>query len=173
MMILICRLLSKNFKLLVMIKNKIAVFVIILVLFSMNIFSQQSRFDNIQSRKIAFFTEKLNLTPSEATQFWPVYNDYQNRKGKITQERNAFIRYYNQNSQNMPAEEIKKSLEKYVQFQRDETVLLETYNEKFKKILPEEKVLKIYITEIQFRNYLLQQLKENRPTQKHHLTRTL
>ncbi len=26
--------------------------------------------------KIAFFTQRLDLTPAEAEKFWPVYNDY-------------------------------------------------------------------------------------------------
>lgn len=49
-------------------------FIITLALcFSLNIFSQENK---IKSLKVAFITEKLNLTQKEAQQFWPVYNAY-------------------------------------------------------------------------------------------------
>ena len=34
--------------------------------------------EKIQSLKIAFITQKLQLTPDEAQKFWPVYNQYDN-----------------------------------------------------------------------------------------------
>ncbi|HEX7458478.1 MAG TPA: hypothetical protein VF301_08595 [Ginsengibacter sp.] len=34
--------------------------------------------EKIQSLKIAFITQKLQLTPSEAEKFWPIYNEYDN-----------------------------------------------------------------------------------------------
>src|SRR6185312_13247509 len=38
----------------------------------------ENRAEKIQSLKIAFITQKLQLTPDEAQKFWPVYNQYQN-----------------------------------------------------------------------------------------------
>jgi hypothetical protein len=47
-----------------------------------------SEFEQFKSQKIAFITEKLNLTPKEAQAFWPVYNQYEIEKdgysGKTT-----------------------------------------------------------------------------------------
>lgn len=34
--------------------------------------------DRIEALRIAFISEKLNLTPAEAQNFWPVYNQYRN-----------------------------------------------------------------------------------------------
>lgn len=41
--------------------------------FSLTTFAQRNK---IKSLKVAFITEKLNLTEKEAQQFWPVYNAY-------------------------------------------------------------------------------------------------
>ncbi|MDQ2862961.1 MAG: hypothetical protein M3R50_04780 [Bacteroidota bacterium] len=38
----------------------------------------ETRAEKIQSLKIAFITQKLQLMPNEAQKFWPVYNQYQN-----------------------------------------------------------------------------------------------
>ena len=36
------------------------------------------RGERIQALKIAFITQKLNLTTDEAQKFWPVYSQYEN-----------------------------------------------------------------------------------------------
>ncbi len=38
---------------------------------------QERMQSRIESQKIAFITQKLDLSPSEAQQFWPIYNEYQ------------------------------------------------------------------------------------------------
>ena len=37
----------------------------------------------IKSQKIAFFTDKIGLSPEEAQVFWPIYNDYWDKKNTI------------------------------------------------------------------------------------------
>ncbi len=118
--------------------------------------------DKIYAAKVAFFTERLQLTPQEAEKFWPVYNDYQNRRDKIIQQRKNTTQYYMKNADNLSDKEISQILNDYINFQKQETALLENFNTKLKEILPERKVIKVYITEIQFRNYLLGQLRNNR-----------
>lgn len=39
--------------------------------------SKESR-ERIESQRVAFITQKLDLTPDEATRFWPIYNEYKN-----------------------------------------------------------------------------------------------
>jgi hypothetical protein len=125
-----------------------------------------SKHERVQAQKIAFFTERLQLTTTEAEKFWPIYNDFQSRKHKIANERRTLTQYFDENSSNMTEKEISESLDKFIELQKKETELLEMYNEKFKQILPEEKVMKIYITEFQFKNWLLKQLRGNHPARK-------
>ena len=115
--------------------------------------------NRVKEAKIKFFNEKLNLSPDESKKFWPIYNDYQNRKNRLASERRTIMNYYLDNANNMSASEVSKTLDRYIQIQKEETDLLEQYNEKFKQVLADEKVLRIYIAEIQFRNYLLKQLR--------------
>ena len=113
--------------------------------------------EKIQAKKKVFFDEKLQLTPEESDQFWPVYNDYTNRKNLINQQRNSLMAYYVQNEKNLNDREINETLEKLLDFQRQETALMETYINKFKEFLPDSKVIKIFITEVQFKKLLLNQ----------------
>ena len=40
-------------------------------------YNREKRTEKIQSLKIAFITQKLDLTADEAQRFWPVYNRYE------------------------------------------------------------------------------------------------
>lgn len=111
----------------------------------------------IQAKKRAFFNDKLQFTPGESEQFWPVYNDYTNRRQLINQQRNNLMSYYVQNEKNLNNKEISETLEKLVNFQKQETALLETYTGKFKEFLPDSKVIMIFIAEMQFKRLLLTQ----------------
>jgi hypothetical protein len=53
--------------------------------FSLCSFSQGNR-DKIKTLKIAFITEKLNLSAKEAQAFWPVYNNFQENFYKLREE---------------------------------------------------------------------------------------
>jgi hypothetical protein len=40
----------------------------------------------VQAHRVAFFTEKLALTPTEAEKFWSLYNTYQNQRERLIDE---------------------------------------------------------------------------------------
>lgn len=116
----------------------------------------------LQQEKVRYFNQHLQLTPAESQKFWPVYNDYQNRKAKITADRNNLMNYFQSNYKNMSAAEANESINKYLDYQRQETELLETYTKRFREFLSEKKVMQIYIVELEFRKWLLENLRENR-----------
>ena len=123
----------------------------------------ENRLERFQAQKIAFFTDRLQLTPAEAEKFWPVYNDYNSRKDRLDEETRSLMRYVMRNADNMSAKEINDSMGKYLQLQEQGHQLFLEYHKKYLEILPPEKVLKIYITETQFKTVLLNQIRENRP----------
>ncbi len=124
--------------------------------------AQATRQDNLQQQKIAFFNEKLQLTPAEAAKFWPVYNDYQNRHDKITRDRSNLLGYFESNKNNMSEQEAAESIRKFLACQQDETRLLETYTQKFQEFLPKKKVMMIFSVEQEFKKWLLAHLRQNK-----------
>lgn len=112
----------------------------------------------LQEEKREFFTDHIGQTNKEALVFWPVYEDYQNRIDRIVSEKKTLMRYYQENKSNMKDQEITEILDKYTALEKQETELFVSFNTKFRSILPDERVLRIYVTEIQFRDYLLKQL---------------
>ena len=124
--------------------------------------SQAGNMDRMDSYKIAFFTRRLNLTPAEAEKFWPLYNEYDNKRIKLQQERAATIRQVNQNENRMSDAELIKAADRLVALQVEEAALTEALHKRLKEILPPVKVLRVYQAENMFRNQLLNDLRENR-----------
>jgi hypothetical protein len=133
-----------------------------IVLSCLNMEAQTARQENLQQQKMAFFNEKLQLTSAESVKFWPVYNDYQNRRDKITRDRNNLLQYYEANKTNMSEKEATELISKYVAYQQEETGLLETYTAKFKEFLPAKKVMRIFLVELEFKKWLLEHLRQNK-----------
>ncbi len=90
---------------------------------------------------MAFITQKLHLTSSEAEQFWPVYNQYTN---EISQ-----IRADNRNGDVLDNEQKLLDIRK-------------KYKPSFERILGPQRLNDLYSTERDFRNLLIQRLKERR-----------
>ena len=51
------------------------------IILSVSAFAQQGK--RIEAMRIAFITQRLNLTSEEAQQFWPVYNQFSEKMQQI------------------------------------------------------------------------------------------
>lgn len=127
--------------------------------------AQEDRYEKIKSIKIAYITEQLSLTTAEAEIFWPVYNNFENRRNKIRDERRKVTDYFRDNDESMSDNDIKKTLDEYIGSFTTENNLLIEYNKKLGEILPPKKVMKLHMAEIQFRHHLIEQLREQRRDQ--------
>jgi hypothetical protein len=126
--------------------------------------SAQDNSDNIniskiQAQRVAFFTEQLNLTPSEAEKFWPVYNEYDTKRAKLSAEETRLINIFKENKASMSDKDIDNNIKKIFDTRKSITSLNEEYYQKFRKVLPARKVMKLIITETQFRVWLLNKLR--------------
>ena len=124
---------------------------------------QMTMEEKLNAQRMEFFTERLNLNAAESKAFWPLYSDYVNRKDKLTSERRNQYRYVYRNLENASNNEISDALKKYILTQNKEHELFLEYNKKFLEILPEKKVMLLYITEEQFKQYLLREIRRRGP----------
>lgn len=141
--------------------------VLFLILFAGVIRSsaQNTAIEKLNAYKIAFFTRSLNLTPLEAEKFWPVYNEFQDKRTGIQQERAALIRKINQTAAAMSDEEKSTAGDDLINLEVKEANLSFEYHRRFKEILTPAKVLRLYQAENQYRQQLLNELRDNRPVQ--------
>ena len=115
----------------------------------------------IKSQKIAFFTDKIGLTPEEAQIFWPIYNSYWDKKNKIIADRKDKMTFFAENNAKMSNEEMIKYADQYIRYEMQLAELLDEYHKKFKEILPIDKVMKIYLADYEFKTYLLKRIQKS------------
>lgn len=110
----------------------------------------KQRSEQIESVKVAFITQKLDLNSSEAEKFWPVYNNYQREMKVVFNARRA--------AKNDPDAKLDGELD-------IETRLLDTrkkYKQEFSKVIPSEKVSLFFQAEREFREQMIRELRERR-----------
>lgn len=121
-------------------------------------FSRKEKLDRINTQKIAFITNKLELTSAEAQQFWPVYNEFFREREILNQQKTSvnkeLLLYWEEYADDKKTE----LADQLVQFQLTEAKLEVEYHNKFKNVLPIDKVIKLYVAEKQFKTFLLKQI---------------
>jgi hypothetical protein len=121
--------------------------------------------DRLTAYKIAFFTQRLDLSPAEAEKFWPLYNDFSARKSKLQADRLSLMRYAAQNEANMSNEELASTADKLSRTFSDEATMVATFSNDLKKVLPPAKVIRLYQIETQYKQQLLRELNQRRQGQ--------
>lgn len=103
------------------------------------------------------FTRVLNLTPEEAQQFWPVYNEYTDKREQVQQD----LRPGKQLDQ-MSDAEVEEQIRRHFEMKQRELDLEKEAYQKLRKVLPLRKVAKLPAAEREFRESLVKKLQEAR-----------
>lgn len=111
----------------------------------------------MKAEKISFLSVRLDLSPEEAQMFWPVYNEFERKKLELEKKRIELEQKINRNVEMPGEEELKKINEEYIAAFGEEARLMEQYNKQFLKVLPIQKVVKLYEFERKFRLHILQE----------------
>lgn len=140
-------------------------FFLVLFLLTMSGFAQGPRdnpdfWEAIRTKRIAFFSQFIGLTPTEAQQFWPVYNAFDKQRVDLMRRRRVLDETLEKKSTATEAE-YKKLTTDYISIPMEEARLMQYYNDKYLKILPAAKVCKLYMAERKFREYLMEEFKKN------------
>ncbi|TVZ51443.1 hypothetical protein [Dokdonia sp. Hel_I_53] len=139
-------------------------FFTLLVLISfVTAFGQQtSKKERIQALKIAFMTERIDLSAKEAQQFWPAYNDFEERLSTIHSEERKTFKFIRENIDAMDEAMAKTAFEKLEDFEENKVDAREKLLDKLKNVLSYKKTLIFIKAEGDFKRNLLQTLRGGR-----------
>lgn len=98
---------------------------------------------NIEALKVAFISRELELTPAEAQNFWPLYNQYSKELRTVIKEDQDII-------------------------DRDEKVLnlRKKYKDQFSKVIGQQRMNRMYKAEGKFRQLLIKSIRNQRQNQR-------
>lgn len=115
--------------------------------------------EKIEAEKVAFLTNKLDLSVKDAQAFWPVYNEFQEKKDALFIEKRKLSRNINKNLETMSDAKIIEGLNKINELKMAEVKLEKEYNDKYLRILSPKKTVLLHKSEREFKRTLLKKLK--------------
>lgn len=117
--------------------------------------------------KISFIAEQINLTHEEAQDFWPVYNEFEQKRHQIEKSKRNIDEKLSDNQKVLSEDELRKMCDDYTASFDNEARLVKEYNDKFLSILPAQKVIRLYLAEKNFRTHMLQEFRRRQLENKH------
>lgn len=115
----------------------------------------QQDWDKIKALKVAFITEKLNLTSQEAQSFWPLYNEYEANRSALRRKEHDQIRDKIKDASNLSEKAASELLDQYLSFEEEEEELDKIFLRKAAKIISAKKSLLLIRSEEEFKRQLI------------------
>jgi type III secretory pathway component EscR len=143
--------------------KKICLISCLYILIGHNILAQAvDRKEQLESQKVAFITKQLSLTIEEAQRFWPVYNEFQQKKEEINRNKRQLLKKLVDENNGLADDKLSELSDTYIKSQLNEAKLISEYHEKFKTVLPIKKVIAYYKAEEKFKRFLLQEVRKRK-----------
>jgi ABC-type uncharacterized transport system involved in gliding motility auxiliary subunit len=121
--------------------------------------------EKIESQRIAFITQQVDLTPDEAKAFWPVYNEYETKRHDLRKNFNSGDDFHKPDYTKITEKDASQLLDKQITEAQKAMDLRKEYLLKFRSILPAVKVLKLQDAERDFQKMLIDKLREHKDHQ--------
>jgi len=119
--------------------------------------------EKIRADKKLFVAENMQLTEAEAKAFWPVYDQYQDELFLLRTRTAKLIKDFSDAYEKMANETAKKLMDEYMTIETLGPKLRQAYLPKFRKVLPEVKVVRYYQIENKINAVLIYELAKNIP----------
>jgi hypothetical protein len=123
-------------------------------------FGRQNRpMQKVHAAKMAYMTDRLQLTEEQAVRFIPVYREYEK---EFIQIRKPYREKYKLQRGNGDMATARQRLENDLDYQQEVIALKRTYNDRFIKVITPKQLEDLYIAEKEFRQKLVKQLKQRK-----------
>lgn len=138
---------------------------LLLLLFTTLTFSQrrEEKLEKLKALRIAFISDKLDLTPEEAQKFWPIFNQFEDDHQDLRRKRqNLMFQLRPENVSSLSDKEVQNLMEE------DEKLESELHNARkqlaksLQGVIPNQKIMMLRQLEIEFKQKLLEQIKNRK-----------
>ncbi|HET8855574.1 MAG TPA: hypothetical protein VFM60_06595 [Salinimicrobium sp.] len=121
-------------------------------------FSQQSdrHREKIEALKTAYITEGLDLSPEEAQIFWPIYNEYTEKRRDLYRKEYADI----EKLECISEDEANSMLEEYVSLERKDYLLKKNFYQDLRKLFSAKEIIKLKKVEDDFNRKMIKEYRE-------------
>lgn len=139
------------------------IFTILLLLLSLMTFAQQGmekRVERIKALRVAFISDKLDLTTEEAQKFWPIFNQFDDKHFELQRQKKQLMQKLRpENTATLSEKETAKLMEQDEQLETDIQNNRRQLVKNLQGVIPNQKILMLKQLDIEFKSKLLQQMK--------------
>lgn len=134
--------------------------ILILTLFLSLSAVAQGRGEKLKALKVAFITERLDLTQEEAQKFWPIYNAYEENERKLRID--TFEERKDLDFETLSETEANELIDNFTKAENERHQLKQQFIQDIRKVLPAKKVILLKKVEDDFKREMLEQFKRRR-----------
>ena len=118
--------------------------------------------EQIEQLKIAFFTEKLNLSAKEAVRFWPVYNHHSKRYDELRKKEWSNIKSKLEKIETLSQKEAEVLLGNYMSYKQARVDYREDFVKNLKEVITSKQIMMLKKAEYDFNKKLLKQYQSDK-----------
>lgn len=107
----------------------------------------------IKALKTAHITEGINLTAKEAQQFWPVYNEFEEKRRNLYRRERAEI----EDIECLTEAKAGEKLNEYVEIEKEDYLLKRQYYNDLKKIFTARRIMQLKKVEDEFNRKIMRE----------------
>ncbi|MEJ1223636.1 hypothetical protein [Sediminicola sp. 1XM1-17] len=116
--------------------------------------------EKIKTLKVAFITERLDLSSKEAQLFWPIYNEHESTVEALRVKEWSQVRYKIKNANNLTEKEADALLELYNALEKEKQDSYVRMFSKLKNVLSSKKTLLLIQSESDFKRQLMKMYRQ-------------
>jgi Skp family chaperone for outer membrane proteins len=113
--------------------------------------------EKINAAKVAYITDRLDLSEKESAAFWPLYNRFEKEKKDVNKKYGI-----KRDADWMTDEEAEKTMLNRLQMEEDITKLKRNFYWEFKMVIPPRKIVMLPKAEREFKKMVLNRMQNNR-----------
>ncbi|MDT0676279.1 hypothetical protein [Autumnicola musiva] len=114
--------------------------------------------EQIKALKTAFITQELNMSNKIAQKFWPIYEEYENRRRQLHSEEDTKLL----DTECINEQQAEKVLGEYLDIERKEYVIKKQLFQDLKEILSTKDIIKLHRLEDEFHKKLIREYRDRK-----------
>lgn len=142
---------------------KNAIIYVLMFLLTLPVMAQNEETSNydkekLESAKVAFITQRLDLSPEQAEKFWPAYNQHNKEKRSLMREINQLFK----DGEGMTNEEASVLIEKRFEIQQEILDLEKAFIKKIVQVISPVQAIKLDDVNKDFARHIYRMQKRNK-----------
>lgn len=142
--------------------SKIGALILLMLVFASGYSQGRPAQERIKTLKVAFITERLSLSSSEAQAFWPIYNAHEDNLESLKRKERREIRGKLVDFENLSEKEAAALLEQSMGLEKEKHRLNMLFIQDIRQVLSAKKTFLLIKAEEDFRKRLLREIQQRR-----------